>query len=101
MMAASGKRTPEISLWLGFSYFHKGEYKKAMEVAVVAECECISAGMMTLPLMHQTYRAMLEDKQCDPIVHVYLACSLFFLGLYNEADAVAQKGSRRVRKHLI
>uniref|UniRef100_A0AAX7UJA5 Intraflagellar transport protein 56 n=1 Tax=Astatotilapia calliptera TaxID=8154 RepID=A0AAX7UJA5_ASTCA len=64
-----GEREEDADLWIGYCAFHLGDYKKAMEVVfVVHECEC-----------------------CPAEVWVYLACALFFLGLYKEAEEAASK----------
>ncbi|KAJ3121293.1 Intraflagellar transport protein 56 [Nowakowskiella sp. JEL0407] len=67
---AIGKADDHTLLWLGFSCFHLGDYKKAME----------------------TYQSMTQDPNVDPLIHLYLACTYFFLGMYKEADDEAQKG---------
>ena len=36
---------------------------------------------------------MTKEKGCDSLVHLYLACCYFFLGMYKEADDAAQKGT--------
>ena len=36
---------------------------------------------------------MLADQNCDPLIHLYLACCYFFLGMYKEADEAAQNGN--------
>ncbi|TPX55336.1 hypothetical protein PhCBS80983_g05388 [Powellomyces hirtus] len=69
--AAAGKHNDLDTLgWLAYSAFHLSDYKKTME----------------------TYQTMLQDPKCDPVVHLYLGCCYFFLGLYREADEEAQKG---------
>lgn len=35
---------------------------------------------------------MLAQPNADPLVHLYLACTYFFLGMYKEADEEAQRG---------
>ncbi|KAJ3093189.1 Intraflagellar transport protein 56 [Quaeritorhiza haematococci] len=69
-LKATGKTETDTLLWLGYAAFHLGDYRKAME----------------------TYQTMLQDKNCDPIIHLYLACCYFFLGMYKEADEEAQRG---------
>ncbi|ORX77761.1 tetratricopeptide repeat protein 26 [Anaeromyces robustus] len=59
-----------IDLWIGYSAFHLGDYKKAMEI----------------------YLNMTKNPNCDPLIYLYLGCCYFFLGLYEEADKAAQKG---------
>lgn len=40
----------------------------------------------------QTYRELLALPDADPTYHLFAACCLFYLGLYKEADAEAQRG---------
>nr|KAJ3421422.1 Intraflagellar transport protein 56 [Polyrhizophydium stewartii] len=77
-LKASGKGDVDSMLWLGYSFFHLGDYRKAMEAGVRLEAI--------------TYQVMLLDPSCDPLVHLYLACCYFFLGMYKEADDEAQRG---------
>ncbi|KAJ3316098.1 Intraflagellar transport protein 56 [Boothiomyces sp. JEL0838] len=67
---ACGENTLENILWYAYAQFHLGDYRKAME----------------------TYQALLNDPKCDQVIHLYLACCYFFLGMYKEADDAAQKG---------
>jgi len=69
-LKASEKAEYETILWLGYAAFHLGDYKKAME----------------------TYQILTQEQNCDPSIHLYLACTYFFLGMYKEADDEAQKG---------
>ncbi|KAJ3174898.1 Intraflagellar transport protein 56 [Geranomyces variabilis] len=68
--AAAGKQDQDLLGWLAYAAFHLSDHKKAME----------------------TYQTMLLEPKCDPLVHLYLACCYFFLGMYHEADDEAQKG---------
>jgi len=56
--------------WLGYAAFHLGEYQKAM----------------------QAYQEMLEGPDANPMTHIYIACCLFYLGQYKEAEEAAIKG---------
>ncbi|KAJ3065185.1 Intraflagellar transport protein 56, partial [Podochytrium sp. JEL0797] len=67
---AIGKFDYDTQLWLGYTNFHLGDYRKSMEL----------------------YQSMLQDPNCDPLIHLYLACCYFFLGMYKEADESAQRG---------
>ncbi|KAJ3301941.1 Intraflagellar transport protein 56 [Kappamyces sp. JEL0829] len=67
---ACGDSGLENRFWTGYSYFHLGDYRKAMEV----------------------YQDILKSPQADPIAHLYLGCCYFYLGMYKEADDEAQKG---------
>eukprot|EP00932_Pfiesteria_piscicida_P015231 SRR837773.27262.p1 GENE.SRR837773.27262~~SRR837773.27262.p1 ORF type:complete len:122 (+),score=55.48 SRR837773.27262:45-410(+) len=61
---------PHLLMWLAFSYFHNGDYKKAID----------------------TYDECLK-KDSDLNIHVYKACCLYALTQYQEAEEEAQKGS--------
>lgn len=41
----------------------------------------------------QGYKALTDKPDCRPDVWVYLACTLFFLGLYKEAEEASRKGT--------
>lgn len=56
--------------WLGYSAFHLGEFQKAM----------------------QAYQDMLHQPDADPILNIYVACCLFYLGQYKDAEESALKG---------
>jgi intraflagellar transport protein 56 len=60
----------EGMLWLGFSYFHLGDYRKSMDC----------------------YLELLKDPKIDSVVHLYLGICYFFLGMYKESDESAQRG---------
>lgn len=40
----------------------------------------------------QEYKSLTMKPECPAEVWVHLACSLFFLGLYKEAEEAASKG---------
>lgn len=64
-----GEIEEHADLWIGYCAFHLGDYKKAMEV----------------------YKSLTSQPECPAEVWVYLACALFFLGLYKEAEEAASK----------
>uniref|UniRef100_A0A8C7QW53 Intraflagellar transport protein 56 n=1 Tax=Oncorhynchus mykiss TaxID=8022 RepID=A0A8C7QW53_ONCMY len=66
-----GERGEDADLWLAYCAFHLGDYKRAME----------------------EYKALTDKPDCCPDVWVYLACTLFFLGLYKEAEEASHKGT--------
>ncbi|XP_056136266.1 intraflagellar transport protein 56 [Lampris incognitus] len=66
-----GEREEHADLWIGYCAFHLGDYKRAME----------------------EYKSMTMQPDCPAEVWVYLACTLFFLGLYKEAEEAASKAS--------
>ncbi|CAI2722666.1 unnamed protein product [Schistosoma spindalis] len=65
-----GNSSIETDLWVAYSAFHLGEYKKAAD----------------------EYRKLLEKPNVPPDVHTYLACCYFFLGMYQEAMRSAKDG---------
>uniref|UniRef100_A0A8C2PT01 Intraflagellar transport protein 56 n=1 Tax=Cyprinus carpio TaxID=7962 RepID=A0A8C2PT01_CYPCA len=67
-----GVSVEHADLWIGFCAFHLGDHKRAME----------------------EYRALTLRPECPVEVWVYLGCSLFFLGLYKEAEEAALKGPK-------
>lgn len=58
-----------LQQWLGFCYFHNGDYRKAIDV----------------------YDEILNSKESDPLVHTYKACCLYALCLYQEAEEEAKQ----------
>ncbi|XP_026070144.1 intraflagellar transport protein 56 isoform X1 [Carassius auratus] len=67
-----GVSVEHADLWIGFCAFHLGDHKRAME----------------------EYKALTLRPECPVEVWVYLGCSLFFLGLYKEAEEAALKGPK-------
>ncbi|KAF6727244.1 Intraflagellar transport protein 56 [Oryzias melastigma] len=67
-----GEKDEHADLWIGYCAFHLGDYKRAME----------------------EYRALTMKPDCPAEVWVYLACTLFFLGLYKEAEDAASKAPK-------
>uniref|UniRef100_A0A671TIF4 Intraflagellar transport protein 56 n=1 Tax=Sparus aurata TaxID=8175 RepID=A0A671TIF4_SPAAU len=65
-----GEKEEHADLWIGYCAFHLGDYKRAME----------------------EYKSLTSKPECPEQVWVYLACALFFLGLYKEAEDAASKG---------
>uniref|UniRef100_A0A1I8BXS7 TPR_REGION domain-containing protein n=1 Tax=Meloidogyne hapla TaxID=6305 RepID=A0A1I8BXS7_MELHA len=61
-----------LKLWLGYCHFHAANYRNAKSI----------------------YEQMLGDKHCPNEVYLYLGCSFFFLGLYENAKKVAEKGEK-------
>lgn len=68
----SGKGGEDNALWLAYSAFHLGEYKLAME----------------------EYEKVTKKDGCHPDVWTHLGCCYFMLGMYPEADKVAQKAPK-------
>jgi intraflagellar transport protein 56 len=56
--------------WLGYAAFHLGEYHKAL----------------------MAYQELAWAPGADPVLHVYVACCLFFLGQFKEAEEAALLG---------
>ncbi|XP_076122997.1 intraflagellar transport protein 56-like [Alosa pseudoharengus] len=67
-----GERGEDADLWLAYCAFHMGDHKRAM----------------------QEYKALTEKQDCRPDVWVFLACTLFFLGFYKEAEEAANKAPK-------
>ncbi|XP_030646461.1 intraflagellar transport protein 56-like [Chanos chanos] len=67
-----GDKVEDADLWLAYCAFHLGDYRRAME----------------------EYQALTERPGCSPDVWVYLACTLFFLGLYKDAEEAALKAPK-------
>ncbi|KAM6941743.1 intraflagellar transport protein 56 isoform 2-T2 [Lycodopsis pacificus] len=64
-----GEKEEHADLWIGYCAFHLGDYKRAME----------------------EYKSLTMKPECLAEVWVFLACALFFLGLYEEAEEAASK----------
>ncbi|XP_040042336.2 intraflagellar transport protein 56 isoform X2 [Gasterosteus aculeatus] len=64
-----GEKQEHADLWIGYCAFHLGDYKRAME----------------------EYKSLTLKPDCLAEVWVFLACALFFLGLYQEAEEAASK----------
>eukprot|EP00002_Diphylleia_rotans_P017202 TRINITY_DN333_c0_g1_i1.p1 TRINITY_DN333_c0_g1~~TRINITY_DN333_c0_g1_i1.p1 ORF type:complete len:554 (+),score=141.49 TRINITY_DN333_c0_g1_i1:64-1725(+) len=60
----------KLMLWLAYSAFHLGDFKKALKI----------------------YQDLLATGSADPVVHVYVACCLFYMGMYKEAEDEANQG---------
>ncbi|XP_062304366.1 intraflagellar transport protein 56 [Osmerus eperlanus] len=67
-----GEREEHADLWIGYCAFHLGDYKRAME----------------------EYRSLTVSPDSPEEVWVFLACTLFFLGLYREAEEAASKAPK-------
>uniref|UniRef100_A0A3B4ZM09 Intraflagellar transport protein 56 n=1 Tax=Stegastes partitus TaxID=144197 RepID=A0A3B4ZM09_9TELE len=64
-----GEKEEHADCWIGYCAFHLGDYKRAME----------------------EYKSLTRNPECPAEVWVYLACALFFLGLYKDAEEAASK----------
>ncbi|XP_067998713.1 intraflagellar transport protein 56 [Melanerpes formicivorus] len=78
-----GEQEEDADLWIGYSAFHLGDYKRALE----------------------EYEALTKKPACSPDVWVNLACTYFFLGMYTQAEQAALKAPKsplqnRVLFHL-
>ncbi|KAF4111894.1 intraflagellar transport protein 56 isoform X2 [Onychostoma macrolepis] len=69
---SGGVSVEHADLWIGYCAFHLGDHKRAME----------------------EYKALTLRPECPVDVWVNLGCSLFFLGLYKEAEEAALKGPK-------
>ena len=69
----SGKAGKDVSLWLAYSAFHAGDYKRAL----------------------LEYEALKDDGAYDKDeVLINLACTYFYLGMYTESDRALQVSRR-------
>ncbi|KAF7654445.1 hypothetical protein LDENG_00069740 [Lucifuga dentata] len=64
-----GEKEENADLWIGYCAFHLGDYKRAMK----------------------EYKSLTTNPDCPAEVWVNLACAMFFLGLYKEAEEAASK----------
>ncbi|CAH3039654.1 unnamed protein product [Pocillopora meandrina] len=112
----SGKGSEETNLWIAYTAFHLGDYKKAMEVkfwkdnsyALVKTTDISINSLnwfteestnnawrtLTLSSSLEEYLALTKSEACHPDVWVNLACCYFFLGMYKEGDEMALKGPK-------
>ena len=83
----SGQGNEQTDLWIGYCAFHVGDYKRAL----------------------MEYEALLNSKassgSINKIVSICLACTYFYLGMYQEAEKAAEKADKgqlktRLRFHL-
>ncbi|NWS71789.1 IFT56 protein, partial [Crotophaga sulcirostris] len=75
-----GEQEEDADLWIGYSAFHLGDYKRALE----------------------EYEALTKQPACHPDVWVNLACTYFFLGMYTEAEQAALKAPKsRLQNRLL
>lgn len=56
---------------------------------------------ISLSCSDKEYKSLTMNPECPAEVWVYLACALFFLGLYKEAEEAASKGRHFSRVHLL
>ncbi|XP_062424651.1 intraflagellar transport protein 56 isoform X3 [Rhea pennata] len=75
-----GEQQEDADLWIGYSAFHLGDYKRALE----------------------EYEALTKKPACSPDVWVNLACTYFFLGMYTQAEQAALKAPKsRLQNRLL
>lgn len=79
---SDGRQTKTLE-WLAYCYYHNREHDKALKI----------------------YRDLTSTQEADPIHHVYAGACLYYMGLYEEADAEANKGPKcplksRLKFHL-
>uniref|UniRef100_A0A8C0FLF5 Intraflagellar transport protein 56 n=1 Tax=Bubo bubo TaxID=30461 RepID=A0A8C0FLF5_BUBBB len=75
-----GEQEENADLWIGYSAFHLGDYKRALE----------------------EYEALTKQPACNPDVWVNLACTYFFLGMYMQAEQAALKAPEsRLQNRLL
>ena len=64
-----GDNSSQTLLWLAYSYFHLGDYKKSLDV----------------------YQDLLKAENPVDGHYLYAACCMFYLGMYKEAEETALK----------
>ena len=79
----SGQGDEITDLWIGYCAFHVGDYKRAL----------------------LEYEALTKAKKVPKDVYICLACTYFYLGMYQEAEKASEKADKgqiktRVRFHL-
>ncbi|KAM9325585.1 intraflagellar transport protein 56 isoform 2-T2 [Gastrophryne carolinensis] len=75
-----GESEEDTELWIGYCAFHLGDYKKSLEV----------------------FKKTSQQEGCNPDVWVNLACTLFFLGMYKEAEEAANRAPKsRLQNRLL
>lgn len=75
----SREERPHLLMWLAYSYFHNGDYKKAID----------------------TYDEALK-KENDPQIHAYKACCYYALTQYSEAeDSVKQAPDSALKTRIL
>ncbi|XP_069629760.1 intraflagellar transport protein 56 isoform X2 [Haliaeetus albicilla] len=75
-----GEQEEDADLWIGYSAFHLGDYKRALE----------------------EYEALTKQPACNADVWVNLACTYFFLGMYMQAEQAALKAPKsRLQNRLL
>lgn len=70
---------PHIHQWLGYCYFHNGDYRKALDV----------------------YEELLKSKDVDPTSNLYKACCHYALCQYEEAEQAAKMAPESALQHRI
>ena len=79
----SGQANEQTDLWIGYCAFHVGDYKRAL----------------------LEYEALDNKSGSNKEVSICLACTYFYLGMYQEAEKAAEKAEKgqlrtRLRFHL-
>lgn len=79
---SEGRQTKTLE-WLAYCYYHVREHEKALKL----------------------YRELATTEGADPLYHVYAGACLYYMGLYEEAQAEAEKGPKcplrtRLQFHL-
>ena len=82
----SGQGDENTDLWIGYCAFHVGDYKRAL-------------------LEYESLLATGGKNKSSKNVHISMACTYFYLGMYQEAEGAAEKADKgqlrtRLRFHL-
>ncbi len=78
----SGKGSDTVDMWLGYCAFHAGDYKRAM-----LEYEALTHSQ------HQDKKKKEKEKPLKD-AFINLAIVFFYLGMYHEADKMADKADK-------
>ena len=65
-------RQPKTLEWLAYCYYHAREHEKALKL----------------------YKELATTEDADPMYHVYAGACMYYMGLYEEAEAEASKGPK-------
>ena len=68
----SGQGNDQTDLWIGYCAFHVGDYKRAL----------------------MEYEALNNKSANNKEVNICLACTYFYLGMYQEAEKAAEKADK-------
>lgn len=90
----AGKESIINDLWIGYCYFHLGEYKEALkEYEKITDQKFAHDNNSSESNDHSTF----QPSQ----IWVYIACCQFYLGMYKEAEENANKAHNKSPSPLL